>query len=221
MALESKAILGHQGNRMARLRLVKPAPEPIVFTHENRMGVTFYLHEGKTKTGKPRYFFTRDIRDGSLVELPEGYEVSESINGVVSVRKKKPGEVSVPAEDVTLVEAALGRHPHLRWYKAQAVGSAILIFEPDPRPGDLRSLGDLVGFSGRLGPGEQYMEERMKKARYAPVMKFEREGDRYAVFRMTYRGHGGWSYPLDSGTLAELIKKFVPKVGTEKFFDLM
>jgi hypothetical protein len=30
------------------------------------------------------------------------------------------------------------------------------------------------------------MEERMKKARYAPVMKFEREGDRYAVFRMTY-----------------------------------
>lgn len=207
---------------MAHLHLVKPATETTTaFTYVNRMGVRFYLHEGKTKTGKPRYFFAKAIREGALAEMPEGLEVIESINGVVSVRRQKPGEVSVPPEDVKLVEAALTRHQHLRWYKAQAVGSAVVIFEPQNRPDDLRSLADQVGFRGRLGRVEHYVEGRMKKARYTPVMKFEREGDHYVVFRMTYRGDGGWSYPLDSGTLPELIKKVVAKVGTEKFFDLM
>jgi hypothetical protein len=52
-------------------------------------------------------------------------------------------------------------------------------------------------------------------------MKFEREGEHYVVFRMTYRGDGGRSYVLETGTLADLIKKVVPEIGTEKFFDLM
>lgn len=207
---------------MTRLRLVKPATEgTTVFTYVNRMGVTFYLHAGKTKTGNPRYFFARDIRDGSLIKIPEGYEVSESINGVVSARKRKPGEVSVPPEDVKLVETALACHQHLRWYKAQTVAGAIVIFEPDPSPDDLRSLADQLGFRGRLGRVEQYVEDRMQKARYAPVMKFEKDGERYVACRMTYRGDGGWSWPLAAGSLQELVKKLVPSIGTEKFFDLL
>lgn len=55
------------------LRLVKPATEAAtVFTYVNRMGVRFYLHGGKTKTDKPRYFFARDVRAGALAEMPEG-----------------------------------------------------------------------------------------------------------------------------------------------------
>lgn len=204
---------------MAHLRLVKPVVEDAaVFTYVNRMGVRFYLHGGTTKTGKPRYFFARTVRDGALAEMPEGLEVVESINGVVSVRKKKPGDVPVPPEDVKLVEAALARHPHLRWYKVQAAQGAIVVFEPQTRLDELRSMSDHFVFPRQL---ERYIEERMRKSRYAPVMKFEREADHYVVFRMTYRGHGGWSYPLDSGTLTKLIKKVVAKVGTEKFFDLM
>ena len=44
-------------------------------THVNRKGQTFYLHETKTKTGKPKYFFSMKA-DGPLVgSIPEGYEV--------------------------------------------------------------------------------------------------------------------------------------------------
>jgi hypothetical protein len=51
---------------VTRLRLVKPAAEATTaLTHENRMGVRFYLHEGRTKTGKARYFFARTVRDGA------------------------------------------------------------------------------------------------------------------------------------------------------------
>ena len=37
-------------------RTLAEASTGSVVAHRNRMGVTFYLHEGKTKTGKPRYF---------------------------------------------------------------------------------------------------------------------------------------------------------------------
>jgi hypothetical protein len=54
---------------MAQLRLVKPAVDPPVVTHTNRMGDTYYLHEGKTKTGEPRYFFAKSAREGALAEM--------------------------------------------------------------------------------------------------------------------------------------------------------
>jgi len=59
---------------------------PRTLSYTNRLGVTFYLHEGKTKTGKPRYFVAKTPREGALAAMPEGYEFSESINAVVSVR---------------------------------------------------------------------------------------------------------------------------------------
>jgi hypothetical protein len=204
---------------MAHLRLVKPEAETTkVFSYENRLGDRYYLHEGKTKTGKPKYFFARDVRNGALAEMPEGFETTESINGVVSVRRKKPGEVSIPPSDVKLVEAAVERHRHLRWFKVQAIGNAIQVFEPHPRPEELLAFAEHAYFTSSV---ESFVGDRMRKAQYTPVMKFEVEGDHYAVFRMTYRGRGGWSYPLAAGKLQDLVKKFLPVVGTERFFDLM
>lgn len=204
---------------MAHLRLPKPEAENAnVLSYENCRGDRYYLHEGKTKTGKPRYFFARDIRDGALAAMPDGFEVAESINGVVSIRRNKAGEASIPPGDLALVEAAIGRYRNLRWYKARAVGSAIQVFEPHPRPEELRSLSGHFILPRRAAG---YVEERMQKAQYTPVMKFEREGDRYVAYRMTYRGRGGWSWPLATGRLQDLVKKFLPSVGTEKFFDLM
>ena len=39
--------------------------------------------------------------------------------------------------------------------------------------------------------------------------------------RMTYRGGGGWSWELAQGTLVVLARRFISKIGTEAFFDLM
>ena len=201
---------------MPRLQLV--APPPKVFTHENRMGVTYYLHEGRTKTGKPRYFFAKTSGEGARSEMPEGFEVSESINGVVSVRRKTTGAPGAPDEDVKVVEDAVRRLPHLQGYMVRAQGSAIVIFEPHPRPSELRDLAQRHGAFYRAA---SFVEERMKKAQYAPIMKFECEGDGYVALRMTYRGKGGWSWPLGAGKLRGLAMKFVPSIGTEAFFDLM
>jgi hypothetical protein len=75
-------------------------------THTNRKGVTFYLGRGVTKTGKPRYFFAREPDKGEPVEaIPEGYEILESVNGVVSLAKVRP--ILIRPEELALVQAAV------------------------------------------------------------------------------------------------------------------
>jgi hypothetical protein len=201
---------------MTRLHLVTPPAK--AFARKNRLGFTYYLHEGRTKTGKPRYFFAKTPGEGARSEMPEGFEVSESINGVVSVRRKTTGARGVPDEDVKVVEAEVSRHPHLAGYMVRAEGNAIVIFEPHPRPSELRDFAQPHGAFCRAA---SFVEERMKKAQYAPILKFDRDGDGYVALRMTYRGKGGWSWPLGVGKLHGLAKKFVPSIGTEKFFDLV
>ncbi|MBI2893402.1 MAG: hypothetical protein HYY06_07605 [Deltaproteobacteria bacterium] len=187
------------------------------FAYQNRMGDTYFLHEGRTKTGKPRYFFAKTTGEGAVATMPKGFEVSESINGVVSVRRKIAGASAVPEEDVKVVELAVGRHSHLRGYMVRALDDAVVVFEPYPRPDDLRDIAQRLGGADRV---TALIENRMKRVQYAPVMKFEREGDGYRVLRMTYRGKGGWSWPLATGKLRELVKRFVRHINTDEFFEL-
>ncbi len=66
--------------------------------YTNRTGKTYYLREGKTKTGKPRYFFSsQQTGKGEVVEhVPEGYEIYEHPeNAQVFLRKKRPKIISV------------------------------------------------------------------------------------------------------------------------------
>lgn len=200
------------GSNMARPEHRPASSRALAYT--NRVEVTYYLHQGTTKTGKPRYYVAKTVGEGALAEVPRGFEITESINGVVSVRRKTDGGQEAPAGDVALVEAALSRHPHLRGYVARGVGSAVVIFEPHPRPAEMHAFGERSGLAGRAVTG-------LRQARFEPVMKFEREGDRYVVFRMTYRGKGGWSWPLRTGELAVLAHQLVKTIGTDEFYELL
>ena len=63
----------------------------MAYTHTNSKGTTYYLHErtSETKTGKKRtlYFFAKEEKDGAIDAVPEGYEVSESSNGLLVLKK--------------------------------------------------------------------------------------------------------------------------------------
>jgi hypothetical protein len=194
----------------------KPTLAVGVLSHTNRMGDTYYLHEGTTKTGKPRFYFAKALRAGALATMPDEFEVVESINGVVSVRRKRGGAPTVPGDDVDLVRAAVAEHAHLRDHRVESVGGAIVVFEPHPSRAQLRRMNLGLGLVS-----EPFVSKRMKQARFDPILKFEREGDEYAVYRMTFRGEGGWSYPLDAGKLRLLAKKYVRHVGTDELFELM
>lgn len=63
----------------------------MAYAFENSKGNTYYLHKKDTtlKNGRQQtiYFFAREVKDGSLDEVPEGYEVSESRNGLPVLKK--------------------------------------------------------------------------------------------------------------------------------------
>ena len=155
--------------------------------------------------------------EGALAKVPEGFEICESINGVVSVRRINEARATVPPDDIALVWNAIERSAHLRYYLARAVDSAIVIYEPHPLPRQLEESASALRLD-RL-PTDA-IAERMAHAQYAPIMKFEPQGDEYVVHRMTFRGHGGWSYPLKSGNLAALARQMIPSIGTNRFFEL-
>jgi len=63
----------------------------MAFSYKNSKGVTYYLH-GRTrdlKSGKKQtlYFFSKEVKDGSLDAVPAGYVVSESKNGLPVLKK--------------------------------------------------------------------------------------------------------------------------------------
>jgi len=62
------------------------------YAYTNAKGNQYYLHSRVTtlKNGQTQtiYFFAREIKDGALEEVPKGYEVAESRNGLPVLRKK-------------------------------------------------------------------------------------------------------------------------------------
>ena len=59
--------------------------------YTNRKSKTYYLHEGKTKTGKAKYHFSMK-KEGKLIKkIPDGYEIYEHpTNAQVFLRKEQP-----------------------------------------------------------------------------------------------------------------------------------
>lgn len=64
----------------------------MAFTYKNSKGNQYILHSRDTtlKNGKKQtiYFFAKEEKDGALNAIPDGYEVSESKNGLPVLKRK-------------------------------------------------------------------------------------------------------------------------------------
>jgi hypothetical protein len=81
----------------------------MAYAFTNSKGVTYYLHTKKstTSTGKERtlFFFSKEVRDGTLDSVPDGYKVVEMKTGL-PVLKKTGGETETETQMETAQEAA-------------------------------------------------------------------------------------------------------------------
>lgn len=63
----------------------------MAFKYENSKGRTYYLHHKETtlKNGRQQtlYFFRKEVTDGSLDAVPQGYQVAESKNGLPVLKR--------------------------------------------------------------------------------------------------------------------------------------
>ncbi len=194
---------------------------PVAYT--NRKGHTYYLCQGTTKTGKLRYYFAREPINGSPDQIPEGYRINESVNGVVSLVKDRPPLI-LPQE-VAGVEAALDRHPRGRDFRVGVQKNQILIYE---RLGpDLETLSAIFGNVAALQSETVKMrlqEEFDKIARFSPILRFILVDMQERIFRAERWSYLGsvddWIDAGESGDLEQLADRLIPLLGTDEFFEL-
>ena len=187
--------------------------------HINRRGDTYYLHEGKTKTGKPKYFFSRK-RDGILATaIPAGFEVYEDPESRVTLRKILPRVVT--DEEVSTVERGvrnLAKQPH---FVIDVKGHSIVVHLAD---NSADAIQDVL-FS-RLGiqPNSFHLQALQRFTRYSPMMRFtlvDEENRHFSVDRWCFKGSiDDWLPLMDFGDLKSLVAKYCPHLGRESFYEL-
>jgi hypothetical protein len=194
---------------------------PITYT--NRKGFTYLLCKGETKKGKPRYYFSQEQKGEPVEEIPSGYQISESVNGIVSLVKIRPQLIQ--PEEAASVEAALKRHPKTKNYRVAVKNNQIVIYERVGPNAD--EFADLFGGAGLFisrRDKERAEEFLDRKAQFTPVIRFildDQETREYHAERWCYRGSiDDWIYAGYSGNIDQLAKKLTPKLGTDAFFEL-
>lgn len=192
-------------------------------TYTNRKGHTYYLCQGLTKTGKSRYYFAREPKNGSPDDVPEGYRINESVNGVVSLVKDQP-QLILPQE-IASVELVLARHPKGSDYRVAMQKNQIVIYE---RLGpDIDTLSAIFGKNVPLQWNKVKMrlqEQLDKMARFSPVLRFilvDQEQRIFLAKRWCYLDDvDTWIDIGESGKLEKLARQLIPKLGTDDFFEL-
>ena len=175
-----------------------------------------------TKTGKPRYFFAREPKDQVLEQIPAGYVINESVNGIVSLSKDRPSQLQ--ASEMAAVEVQLRKHPKHRNYRLSIKSDRIEIYElagPDPETLIAELQGEGVMSSGMV---ERLQAQLDRYAQFTPVLRFILAEPEYRTFRterMCWRSSiDDWINVEPYGPIETVAQALIPKLGTEAFFEL-
>ena len=189
--------------------------------YKNRKGKTYYLHMGKTKTGKPKYYFSMKKNEGKLIDAtPKGYEIYEHpVNAQVFLRKKLP-QVITDLEK-RIVKRELENAPSSRWYLSDIKGKEIIIYESNQNVDNLKEIfGSFANFNDSL-----FVDEALGiSVDYAPIMKFILEDEKKRTFianRYCYLGSiDDWIFLGGPGPLKEIAKDNIKHLGKESLFEI-
>ncbi len=184
----------------------------------NRRGKTYYLHEGKTKTGKPKYFFSMKAEGTPVSAIPEGYEIYENPNAQVFLRKIPP-QIITP-EEMAMVREGVKQYAKLDHFIVDVKDKHIVVYLCDQNVDELTAL---ISFG--LGKDSARMKESLGMSlSYSPMMQFvldDAQTREFVVERWCFRGSVDDWIGLDGPTdLKSLVKKYARHLGKESFYDL-
>jgi hypothetical protein len=192
--------------------------------HNNCYDEVYVLNEGKTTTGKPRYYFSKKT-NGQLPEtIPEGYEIYERPGGMVYLRKIKispifeeelkyvQGKISFLCDQESekslsdLRKVFEANIPSLIYPKSQAILSHLQTrFEAEIRDNEI-------------------VIYRVQHSNAQPIMKFElidKDVREFSAYRWCFRGSiDDWVTIGFSGKLKKLVDQYCQALGTDDFYEL-
>lgn len=187
-------------------------------THKNRKGKIYYLHQQKTKTGRPRYFFALR-EEGDLVEsIPEGYEIYENPKGQVYLRRVRPQLIT--DEELAIVEAGMKRYSSLQQYIVDVKKDTIILYTADQ---DIDLLADT--FQGFPGVDKKRAQEALQRVlSFSPVLQFvlvDKEKRLFHTRRLSSRGPTeDWISIGKRDELSTLVAEYIPHLGQNSYYLL-
>lgn len=196
----------------------------MAITYTNRKRETYTLFRSETKTGKYRYYFAKTSTMGEpCEEIPEGFEIRESPNGIVSLARKRPGLFH--QAEIDMIRAEVEKHPQAEQYQVYVKPDRMIIYErvgPD--------AGDIAGIFERYGmPVSQDKERELQhildaSVRFEGVLRFVHSGESDPTFVVERWGCLGgiddWILVDSGNALEKLAHKTIPLLGTDAFYDL-
>jgi hypothetical protein len=185
----------------------------------NRRGQKYYLHQGQTKTGKPKYFFSMKL-DGVLIDtIPQGYEIYENPNAQVFLRKIPPQWIT--PEEIAIVRQGVKQYAQLEYFLVDVKDRNIIVYLSDQ---NVDELSEMLSFT--YSTNSTYAKTVLiRSLTYSPMMQFVLQGyepRHFVVQRWCFRGSvEGWMTLAHSDSLSALVKEYGCHLGKESFYDLM
>lgn len=186
--------------------------------YTNRQGKTYYLHQGVTKKGNPKYYFSMKSEGDLVDEIPAGFEIYENPNAQVFLRRTRPKIIT--DEEMAIVEQGMRQFSSERHYQIDVKKNVIIVFTPNQ---------DVDAFMGRLGKlfqarGLDAASEVAKFTTYSPILQFvliNQEKRTFLTRRYCFLGSiDDW---IDIGrpdTLPKLVKEYVKHLGQDSYYEL-
>lgn len=189
----------------------------------NRRGDKYYLFQGKTKTGKPKYYVSRKPNGVHVDQMPDGYEFHENPqDGVLSVRKIRPTKV-LPQERQQLgvwTRELAGTE----FFLVDIQDDSLVVYAPGDDPAARANLIHAM-FGGAVADKLSNLSWIGANATYLPMFRFnlvDEDGRLYSVDRWCYKGSiNDWIPLSDGNTLETQARSYLPHLHKESFYDLM
>lgn len=188
----------------------------------NRKGDTYYLQQGKTRTGKPNYYFAKRLKAAGLDEIPDGYELYECPETAkVYVRKVRVTAISPMERE--LLEEAIVRLAGIEHALVDVEADALVVHLSNTEDESLDETCEVFGVRPHmLGRAREYL---LRRANYQKMMRFtlvDADERLFTTERWCFRGSIDDWLPIGRPELLErALERFVPHLGKESFFELM
>ena len=191
-------------------------------THINRKQKLYYLHQGKTKTGKPKFHFSMKA-EGNLAEaIPEGFEIYENPNAQVFLRKIPPKLIT--DQEQSLVKDGMEKYSHADKYIVEVKKETISIFTPTQNVSALSQF--LVPTAQALGKTQEDLQKLLQQVlSYSSDLRFilvDKQNRLFQTQRYCYHGSiDDWIEigPIDQ--LKSLVKAYVKHIDQDSMYELL
>ena len=194
----------------------------MAITNVNRRGKIHYLHIGKTKTGKDKYYFSLKSSGTLAKTIPDGYEIYENPNAQVFLRITQPKLIT--DIEKAMIDKGMKKYSKVKDYQIDIKKEIITVYLADQDSDELSNiLESLARFHKPTESIDKIVNESLT---FSPMLRFilvdeEKENREFIAERYCFKGSiDDWIEIGGPDSLEKLVKKFVKHLGQDSFYEL-